>query len=214
VKDLISFKHELQNIINGTITAGENQLIKTIQTYLGKNFASGKNAEEEKQSREQEEKSLINFATKSDLWISSDQFGSYVTEGAEQKVYYPGNTDYIIKVSDAIFYKNWKDYFDNLLIHNHLFPDTAYTLLGFFDSEKKLFAVLKQQFVQADETTNLDTVRKFMENNGFILKKNNDYYHPYLGIIIEDLHDENVLTGKGVFFFIDTVIYLTEDFYK
>jgi hypothetical protein len=53
-----------------------------------------------------------------------------------------------------------------------------------------------------------------MENNGFIQKKNNDYYHPYLGIIIEDLHDENVLTGSGLFYFVDTVIYLTDEFYK
>jgi len=29
-----------------------------------------------------------------------------------------------------------------------------------------------------------------------------------LGLIIEDLHDENVLTQNGVLYFIDTVFYI------
>jgi hypothetical protein len=44
-------------------------------------------------------------------------------------------------------------------------------------------------------------------------KKANDYFHPELGIILEDLHDENVLTEGGVLQFIDTVFYLTPLFY-
>ena len=62
--------------------------------------------------------------------------------------------------------------------------------------------------------TNLENVKQFMLSNGFLQKKDNDYYHPYLGLIIEDLHDENVLTNKGVLFFTDTVIYITEEFYN
>ena len=29
-----------------------------------------------------------------------------------------------------------------------------------------------------------------------------------MGIILEDLHDENVLTNQGALFFIDTIFYL------
>ena len=43
-------------------------------------------------------------------------------------------------------------------------------------------------------------------------KKYSDYYSKELGIIVEDLHDENVLTNDGVLFFIDTVFYLTKEF--
>ena len=49
-----------------------------------------------------------------------------------------------------------------------------------------------------------------MENNDFTLKKNNDYYSKSLGLIAEDLHDENVLTKDGVLFFIDTVFYIMQ----
>ena len=47
----------------------------------------------------------------------------------------------------------------------------------------------------------------------FINKKNNDYFHPELGIILEDLHDENVLTQQGILYFIDTVFYLKSEIF-
>jgi len=55
--------------------------------------------------------------------------------------------------------------------------------------------------------------RAFLESNGFIRKKENDYYHPNLCIILEDLHEENVLTKEGTLQFVDTVFYLMPDFY-
>jgi hypothetical protein len=46
-----------------------------------------------------------------------------------------------------------------------------------------------------------------MRENGFYVKKNNDFINEKFGIIIEDLHEENVLTNNDILFFIDTVIY-------
>ena len=37
--------------------------------------------------------------------------------------------------------------------------------------------------------------------------KNDDYYNSELGIILEDLHDENVFLLEGQLLFIDPVIY-------
>jgi len=48
----------------------------------------------------------------------------------------------------------------------------------------------------------------FMKNNGFQNLKNNDYFNPDIGVILEDLHDENVLTQDGMLCFIDTVFYI------
>jgi hypothetical protein len=59
----------------------------------------------------------------------------------------------------------------------------------------------------------LNEVRVFMESNGFINLRNNDYINPDLGIILEDLHDENVLTKDNILYFIDTVFYTTKDFW-
>ena len=71
-----------------------------------------------------------------------------------------------------------------------------------------LYAVVEQPFVKANEKTDLNIVKSFLENNGFINKKNHDYYNEELGLILEDLHDENVLTQDGMLYFIDTVFYI------
>ena len=80
--------------------------------------------------------------------------------------------------------------------------------MGFFENESTLYAVVEQHFVGANEKTDLIHVERFMASNGFQKIRNNDYFNPELGIIIEDLHDENVLTSNGMLYFIDTVFYL------
>lgn len=72
--------------------------------------------------------------------------------------------------------------------------------------------MVEQAYVSVTEPTNLELVRKFMTSNGFRNTRNNDYENRDLGIIIEDLHDENVLTQNGLLYFIDTVFFLTENF--
>ena len=74
--------------------------------------------------------------------------------------------------------------------------------------------MVRQKFVKSDEATNLDRVKEFLTNNGFKNIRNNDYYNEDLGIILEDLHDENVLTQNVILFFIDTVFYTNQNFYK
>lgn len=80
--------------------------------------------------------------------------------------------------------------------------------MGFHKEVDVLYAVVEQPFVKANEKTDLTIVKAFLENNGFINKKNHDYYNEELGLILEDLHDENVLTQNGMLYFIDTVFYI------
>ncbi len=49
--------------------------------------------------------------------------------------------------------------------------------------------------------------------NGFQLKKNNDFFNLAAVAILEDLHDENVLTNEGVLFFTDMTFNLTPSFF-
>jgi hypothetical protein len=72
----------------------------------------------------------------------------------------------------------------------------------------------KQELVLSNEKTDLRAVGEFLVYSGFRPKKNNDYFNSELGIILEDLHDENVLSFNGLLYFIDTVFYLTPVFYS
>jgi hypothetical protein len=102
----------------------------------------------------------------------------------------------------------------SLLIHNFLFPETGYTLIGFRFERHNIKAAVRQPFIEITEPTDPNLVKEFLLANGFKWKKNNDYFHPTAGIILEDLHEENVLTKNGILFFIGTIFYLTPSFYS
>ncbi len=174
MKELIIFKHELQNIINRNEFKGQSNLIKAAQAYLKANLSAGSETEDKQFTRTEEERALTLFANENNLWIDETCFGAYITEGAEQKVYFPENTDYVVKLADAIFYIHWQDYFNNLLLHNALFDNTRYELIGFYRDSETLFAVVKQPFVITTAITNLENVKQFLLANGFESKKNND----------------------------------------
>ena len=114
----------------------------------------------------------------------------------------------VIKLNDAIYYATWLDFFNSILFHNLLFEETSYQLIGFSKRGEDLQAVLKQAFVISDALVDLSTVKEFLEFNGFINTKRNDYYNKELGLILEDIHDENVIMNSGIMFFIDTVFYI------
>jgi hypothetical protein len=206
-------KHELQNIISGKSKVKHGATIQASASYLKDGKRAGTLVEKGIHIKKQEEILIEQFATQKSLLITDLNIENFVSSGAEQMVYLKDNRK-VLKINDKIYYASWEDYFNNLLLNNYFFPDTAYKLLGFYKNEKALHAVVEQNFVLATEKTELNNVKLFLENSGFINKKNNDYFHPELGIILEDLHDENVLTQDGVLKFIDTVFYLTEEFYK
>ncbi len=116
----------------------------------------------------------------------------------------------MLKVNSGLFYLSWKDYFVSLILHNLFFPDNAYELIGFIGETSGILPVVKQLFVAETAPTDLSAVNQFMVENGFSKKKNNDYFNDELGIILEDLHEGNVLTKDGVLCFVDTVFYFND----
>lgn len=209
-----NIKNELQNIITGNGQIGDKNLIKTIQDVLRRNEKSIQISSQNKLVKSEEEIFLKHIIEAEDLTYKEEiSESNYISEGAEQKVYRLDDK-YIIKLNDTIFYASWKDYFNSLLIHNYFFNSTKYELLGFKIINKKIFAVVKQRFVKADEIVDLEQVKSFLKFNNFRNVRNNDYQNDELGLIFEDLHDENVLINNGILYFIDTIFYLTDNFYK
>ena len=199
-------RDDIQHILSGKSQVKHHHLIQTTCSYLKGSQGASSMAKDQQQHKDEETKSLIQFAEKNHLWVDID-IDLYVSQGAEQKVYLKNGLT-VLKLNDAIYYASWVDYFHNLLLNNLFFPDTAYQLLGFYKDSSILYAVVEQPFVKANEKTDLNIVKAFLENNGFINKKNHDYYNEELGLILEDLHDENVLTQNGMLYFIDTVFYI------
>jgi hypothetical protein len=212
--DKMLFKNELQSIISGTGKIAKGDLIQAVSNYSGRSKATDRATEETERIKEQEEGQILKYAGLHKLFIPNIDKEWYLGEGAEQKVYLDEDGEHVIKFNESLFYATWIDYFNSLLLHNFFFPSTSYELIGFNYEAKRLCAVVRQPYVRITEVTNEKSIREFMIRNGFINKKNNDYINKSLGIILEDLHDGNVLTSHNSLFFIDTVFYLTEEFYN
>ena len=205
-------KNELHNVLSGKSQIRYGTVIQTIASYLSDGAQTSASTEVEKHNKKQETKRLEDYISKKNLWVDID-LSQYVSEGAEQKVYLK-DTENVLKLNDTIYYNSWKDYLYNLLLHNYFFPDTAYDLIGFTKDNDVLYAVVQQSYVSITTNTDLEQVKAFLALNGFENNRNNDYHNPELGIILEDLHDENVLTRNHILYFIDTVFYVTDDFWN
>lgn len=210
----MNLKYELQNVISGIGDPSAENLIQTAAHYLRESQKAGGNIEKTKFTKEQETEKLIAWITVNNFWFTDHDERRFIARGAEQRVYLHADEQFVYKLNDSIFYEYWLDYFHSLLIHNYFFPQTSYQLIGFYLENNILFAVVKQPYISITQTTDISSVCQFLNENGFDLKKNNDYFNSAAGIILEDLHDENVLTQNDVLFFIDTVFYLTETFFE
>lgn len=206
-------KKHLYDVLSGTSEVRYGKTIQAITGYLRQSQETGTAAKGTKHFKEQEKQRLINYIEKHRLWVPDIDVTKYVSEGAEQKVYLK-DSNHVLKLNDSIYYVSWIDYFHSLLLHNYFFEDTAYKLIGFYNDGLHLFAVVEQPFVEITNNTDLSQIKEFLISNGFENTRNNDYFNPKLGIILEDLHDENVLTKDGLLYFIDTVFYLTDDFWE
>ena len=181
-------KDELQNIISGKSEVRHGYAIQEVSRYIRESKSSGQTSGTGKQIKSEETALIKQYCDHNNFWIDTIDITSFVSAGAEQKVYLL-NKYKVIKLNDAIYYEKWLDYLNNLLLNNYFFPDTAYKLTGFYESDEELYAVVEQDFIESDKLTDLEHVRLFLNSNGFINHRNNDYNHPELGIILEDLHD-------------------------
>jgi hypothetical protein len=208
-----NIKNELQNIIFGDGSVGTTSQLKKVQSFLSANEKAGVRSKKQEYLKSEEAIYLIEFALNENLFYPEEIYeDKFISAGAEQRVYYHDDF-HIIKINDAIFYEYWIDYFNSLLIHNYFFQATAYDFLGFKFINDVLYAVVKQEFIVSTEITDLNIVKQFLAYNNFTNSRNNDYLNKDLGVIFEDLHDENVISKNGILYFIDTIFYLTKDFY-
>ena len=205
-------RKQLQNIIRGTCIQGQSDPCTSIQNLLVESFGASTTIKREFESRaiikEEQAKFLTTHADKKGLLLPSLPTGSeYLARGGEAEVYLAADKINVIKVNDGIYYATWAEYFTSIAIHNLLFPNTAYSLLGFIKRGENLRLVLQQPFVEGEQAR-LEDIKELVTFNGFENTKRQDYYNKEFGLILEDMHDENVIAKDGILFFIDTVFYL------
>jgi Serine/Threonine/Tyrosine Kinase found in polyvalent proteins len=206
-------RKKLEDIIGGVVIEGQADNCTAARNYLSASFSTSttikKDFEHQSKIKEEQNQFLRDFISKNNLWLPHyPDAGRYISEGGEAKIYLDEDNRNVIKLNDAVYYNTWLDFFNSILIHNLLFKETSYTLIGFTEKDNTLLAILKQPFIISDNNVDLNTVKKLLEYNGFENTRRNDYYNKELGLILEDIHDENVIVNSNILFFIDTVFYI------
>jgi hypothetical protein len=166
----MNVKHELQSIISGVGNHAATNLISAAAHHLRKSQETSRVSQEPEFTKEKEAEKLISWINQNRLWFTDHDESRFIASGAEQRVYLHQDERYVYKLNDSIFYQFWADYFHSLLIHNYFFPETAYELIGFYQEEKTLYSVVKQPFIEITEITNVESVKEFLDKNGFQLK--------------------------------------------
>lgn len=207
-------KSILENIIRGSLIEGSSDHCTAIRNFLCASFSTSTTVKKDFESKllikKEQESGLRNYANTHQLWVTHLP-GQYLTRGGESQVYLDTETSQVIKINDAIYYATWLEYFNSLVLHNLIFKDTAYIFMGFIDIENILYAVVKQPFIIADGQAALDDISSFLEYNGFKNARRQDYFNKEYGLILEDMHDENVILKSNKLFFIDTVFYIVAE---
>ena len=202
-------RRKIENITAGVVIEGQQDYCTAIRNLLCRRFATSTTVKENFEGNaviKKEQAILISeFSAQQNLWFTQLP-STFLARGGEALVYLqdPGH---VIKLNSAIYYATWLEFFNSILLHNLIFANTAYILIGFLKDENDLAAVLRQPFVRSDALVELRDIKKLLEFNGFENNRNYDYIHKELGLILEDMHDENVLVNSETLFFIDTVFY-------
>lgn len=205
-------RKKLENIVRGIILEGEEDNCTVPRNILCASFRTSTTVKKdfEGQSiikKEQAELLKSHCATKN-WWVEDlPDESQFLARGGEAQIYLDADNRNVIKLNDAVYYATWLEFFNSLVIHNLLFKETAYSFLGFTELNNSLHAVLKQSFITSDAPVDLSDVKRLLAYNGFENTRRNDYYSKELGLILEDMHDENVIVNSDTLFFIDTVFY-------
>jgi len=175
--------------------------------------------------RPHEEVELYKWANSKGHLLSNEEFTEqWIRDGkkgeGENEVYFDEDEQAWYKRNDLGYHSTYLEFFHRMAMHNHLFPDTAVTLIGFVvaksltDGHVQLQPVFKQGDVVADRGATPSEVKKHMKVLGYtkITGAEHDYINDEAGIVVEDLHDENVLVAPdGDLYIVDPVVYLTDD---
>jgi len=205
-------RKKIENIVRGIIIEGQTDTVTAIRNHLCSSFSTSKtvkrNFEGQLVIKEKQASILKEYATSNQLYFQElPPQDSFIARGGESMVYLDADERHVIKVNDGVYYATWLEYFNSLVLHNCLFEDSPYTLMGFANIDSALHVVVKQPFITAQGQADLNDIRTFLNFNGFVNTKRQDYFNEEYGIILEDMHDENVIVNSDKLFFIDTVFF-------
>ena len=151
---------------------------------------------------------LKEWAIANHCWIDRTTLGTYSDRGSENEVYASLDSRFVYKLNDFRYSDdNLIPFFERISVHNELFPDCEYILIGFAENrDGKVCAALRQPFILAQREATQQEINEELEHLGF--QKEQEGYFTNGEYDIFDAVPNNVLMGDdGHLYFIDTIIF-------
>ncbi len=174
-----------------------------------------KNGWSERKIKQNQENELRTYAEQQGLWVGdvSELTNDPDAKGAESLVMYSNDGKSVEKyTSNKIHHRDWSEFFDRIAIHNTLFPETAYEVVGFGEIKGETVVKLKQPLVHAEREATASEIIQDMENRGFKSLGLGRFHNKETGVFVGDLFYGNVVVSKrGNLLYIDPVTKLDSD---
>jgi hypothetical protein len=157
----------------------------------------------------QEEIEAEHFALENGLWIpfkNVDDFGEPYPGGNENIVYYNQIESAVYKVNNLINAGSITKLIAQILLHNKIFPDTPYELVGFTGFEgRSIYPVLKQSHIDISSFATPEDIADYMHSLGFNQLSDSKFADEKY--TVSDLFPRNVLKDRqGNIYVIDDII--------
>lgn len=153
------------------------------------------------------------FAKSNGYYINNLSENYIETEmgGSESDVYLnPENPNTVVKNFTPAGYNGYQSALGKILLHNHLFPNTNYSLIGISEMDGISSLVLEQPFIENTRNATTEEIHQFIENIGFEITgtRNGSLEATNTeGVIIRDLDGDNIQIGQdGEIYVIDATI--------
>lgn len=152
---------------------------------------------------ELQEKLIEQWAKAARLWVEnsdsvvSKNFGPMIAQGAEAKVYYRTGSPAVLKERASI-YSTTQKALDAIVLHNHLFPETAMHVIGYTrDADGLLRIILTQPYVRCLRLATKEEIDALVTGKGFRDNRAGQGVN-YISdrIVLEDMHPANVFIDE------------------
>ena len=156
---------------------------------------------------------LKEWAQSNNLWIEDARtLGTFSDRGSENEVYLSLESNRVYKLNNFRYSDdNLMPFFERIRIHNHLFEDCPYVMIGMAENQSgKPCAVLTQPYILAEREATEEEITEELLRLGFHPEMEGEYFfNGYFDIF--DASPNNVLMGiDGYLYFIDTIIYKSD----
>lgn len=119
--------------------------------------------------------------------------GKIGPSGTESDTYFSPD-GYVYKMNNLMHSPLISDYLNRLSLHNEIFGNTPYDLVGFVKSGRNVYPVVRQVAVDFERLATEEEISSYMQSKGFVHDGDGKFHDNEY--VVEDVKPKNVFMGK------------------